>query len=210
MGSTLLLLVTIWVSDHTSDCYMGVPYIPHRNMKSNIIDSHLNPKLTFTPFDMNDIISEKDITEEINNLNTEKKRRIRKKLNVLSRKSIENEHKKKDNKQRRKFGTTSLRSGRPQRKLKDMRLGDEFAGKVKSITPYGAFINIGSKNDALLHISRISFDKISNIHDYLNIGDKVSVHVIGIDRVKKRMAVSMLPRTADKYLDRRKENRKVV
>jgi len=100
----------------------------------------------------------------------------------------------------------SLRPQRtPRSSLKDISVGDEFEGKVKSIASYGAFVDVGCRSDALLHISRISFDKITNITDYINVGDKVNVHIIDVDDNKKTMAASMLLTVADEYLDRRKK-----
>lgn len=48
---------------------------------------------------------------------------------------------------------------------------------------------------------------IENIRHHLNEGDPVSVHVIDLDREKKTMAVSMLDKKADQYLDRRMSQR---
>lgn len=102
----------------------------------------------------------------------------------------------------------SLRKPRTSRKaITEISVGDEMEGKVKSIASYGAFIDIGFKNDALLHISRISFDKITNVADHLNVGDKVTVHIINVDEKKRTIAASMLPKVADEYLDRRNNNR---
>ena len=100
----------------------------------------------------------------------------------------------------------SLRPQRtPRSSFEDIKVGDEFEGKVKSIAAYGAFVDIGCRSDALLHISRISFDKITNITDYINVGDKINVHIINVDKKKKTMAASMLPTVADEYLDRRRK-----
>ena len=102
----------------------------------------------------------------------------------------------------------SLRAKRDKRReIQEFRVGDEIKGRIKAIEPYGAFVDIGCTSDALLHISRISVDKITNVSDYFTIGDEVLVHLINVDLEKKTMAVSMLPHVADEYLDRRKRYR---
>merc|ERR1712127_1003684 len=57
------------------------------------------------------------------------------------------------------------------------------------------------------HISRITGGSIENVRHHLNEGDPVSVHGIDMDSKKKTMAVSMLDKKADQYLDRRMSQR---
>lgn len=98
----------------------------------------------------------------------------------------------------------SLRPKRPKRtKLEDVEIGKDMKGKVKLITDYGAFVDIGATCDCLVHISRISMAKVTNINDHLKVGETVDVHVINVDVEKKSMAASMLPRISDEYMDRR-------
>ncbi|KAL7461541.1 hypothetical protein ACHAXS_001959 [Conticribra weissflogii] len=98
----------------------------------------------------------------------------------------------------------SLRKQRPKRRdLRTVRSGEELEGKVEKIVPYGAFVDVGVEVNPLLHISRITGGAIENIRHHLNEGDPVTVHVIDVDLEKKTMAVSMLDRKADLYLDRR-------
>lgn len=105
----------------------------------------------------------------------------------------------------------SMRSSRSSRKsLKDVEVGDEMEGRVKSITAYGVFVDVGYTSDALIHISRISLDKIDNITDYLNVGDKVCLHIIQANAKMKAMAGSLLPESADDYLDRKMKYRSSV
>lgn len=101
----------------------------------------------------------------------------------------------------------SMRSRRSKRiSLARLEIGQEMEGTVKSLTDYGAFVDIGHTNDALVHISRIAMSKIHDINEYLEVGQKVQVRIIGLDLVKKRIAASMLEKEADIYLDRRKKN----
>ena len=100
----------------------------------------------------------------------------------------------------------SLREKREERKsLSEFTVGKEYVGKVARIVNYGAFIELGAKANALLHISRVSQKKIKNIRNWLNEGDSVSVRIIDIDEKKNTMAASMLESGADEYLDRRNE-----
>ncbi|KAL7453493.1 hypothetical protein ACHAWC_005162 [Mediolabrus comicus] len=102
----------------------------------------------------------------------------------------------------------SLRSRRQKRKdFQSLKVGDEVEGKVDSLLSYGAFIDVGCDVNGLLHISRITGGAIENIRHHLNEGDPVSVHIIDIDADRKTMAVSMLDKKADLYLDRRMKQR---
>merc|ERR1739842_243189 len=97
----------------------------------------------------------------------------------------------------------SLRARRQQRKdISSWKVGDEVEGRVDSLLPYGAFIDIGANVNGLLHISRVTGGAIENIRHHLNEGDSVSVHIIDIDAERKTMAVSMLDKKADLYLDK--------
>jgi len=102
----------------------------------------------------------------------------------------------------------SLRARRQKRKdVSSWKVGDEVEGKVDSLLPYGAFIDIGANVNGLLHISRVTGGAIENIRHHLNEGDSVSVHIIDIDGDRKTLAVSMLDKKADMYLDKRMNQR---
>jgi ribosomal protein S1 len=103
----------------------------------------------------------------------------------------------------------SLRSSRPKRKpMSDFQIGQQVTGKVASLTQYGAFIDIGAKVNPLLHISRISQEKITKIRDVLKEGDTVNIHIIDLDESKKSMSASMLSPEADEYLSWRSLRKK--
>lgn len=102
----------------------------------------------------------------------------------------------------------SLRARRQKRKdFTSWKVGDEVEGRVESLLPYGAFIDIGANVNGLLHISRVTGGAIENIRHHLNEGDSVSVHIIDIDADRRTMAVSMLDKKADLYLDKRTKQR---
>lgn len=98
----------------------------------------------------------------------------------------------------------SLRDQRVKRKdLNQYTIGQEYEGTVSRVVSYGAFVDVGARQNALLHISRISSKKIENVRNFVNEGDKVAVRIISKDKKKGTMAASMLSREADEYIERR-------
>lgn len=75
--------------------------------------------------------------------------------------------------------------------LKDLEIGGEVSAKVKSITSYGAFLDIGAKSDALLHVSRVSDGFVANVGDVLTQGEEIMVRIISVDMDKNQIAVTM-------------------
>ncbi|MCK4235590.1 MAG: polyribonucleotide nucleotidyltransferase, partial [Candidatus Krumholzibacteria bacterium] len=69
--------------------------------------------------------------------------------------------------------------------IEEPEVGKVYEGVVKSIVPFGAFIEILPGKDGLLHISEIERRRIHRVEDVLNLGDEVRVKVIGIDREGK-------------------------
>ena len=60
------------------------------------------------------------------------------------------------------------------------------------MTDFGAFVDIGLKNDGLVHISKLSKDRISSPYEKVAVGDIVQVKVIEIDLERNKVALSML------------------
>ena len=60
-------------------------------------------------------------------------------------------------------------------------VGEEYTGRVVSIQPFGAFVNLLPGKDGLLHISRVAQGRIDKVEDVLNVGDEVKVKVIEVD-----------------------------
>lgn len=56
-----------------------------------------------------------------------------------------------------------------------IQIGDVAEGVIQSIKPYGAFVDLGKGMSGLLHISQISFDRITNVGSILSEGDKLKV-----------------------------------
>lgn len=80
-------------------------------------------------------------------------------------------------------------------KLDDLSLGMELEGTVRNVVDFGAFIDIGLKEDGLLHISKISKSYIKHPKDILNVGDIVKVYVLNIDLVRGKVGLTMLKDT---------------
>ncbi len=73
--------------------------------------------------------------------------------------------------------------------IEDIQEGEEFLGTVVGITNYGAFVNLVSNIDGLLHISKVTGKRIKSVEDYLQIGDKISVRVSKIDKKTKKIGL---------------------
>ncbi|MEW6134126.1 MAG: polyribonucleotide nucleotidyltransferase [Bacteroidales bacterium] len=69
-------------------------------------------------------------------------------------------------------------------------IGEVYTGKVKSIVPFGAFIEILPGKDGLLHISEIDWKRINDVESVLKVGDEVTVKLIDIDRATGKLKLS--------------------
>ncbi len=76
-------------------------------------------------------------------------------------------------------------------KLEDLEEGMELIGTVRNVVDFGAFVDIGIKNDGLVHISQISKKRIKTPSDVLTVGDIVKVKVIAIDTQRAKVSLSM-------------------
>ena len=65
-------------------------------------------------------------------------------------------------------------------------------GKIVNLTAFGAFVDLGIKTNGLIHISKISHKRISTPADVLRMWQIVKVRVIGIDRERDRISLSMI------------------
>jgi small subunit ribosomal protein S1 len=77
-----------------------------------------------------------------------------------------------------------------ERRYSEIKQGTTVHGTVRSLTNYGAFIDIGEV-DALLHVSDISRSRVNNPEDVLSVGQEVDVKVLKIDPAKRRISVGM-------------------
>ena len=76
-------------------------------------------------------------------------------------------------------------------RLRDIHEGDELEGTVTRLEPYGAFIDIGSEREGLVHISQISHDYIKHPEEALAVDDEVKVKVLKVDRKKRQVDLSI-------------------
>ncbi|MBS4745477.1 Tex family protein [Bacillus safensis] len=77
-------------------------------------------------------------------------------------------------------------------KLEDLKQGMELQGTVRNVVDFGAFIDIGVKQDGLVHISKLSNRFVKHPLDVVSVGDIVTVWVDSVDQTKGRVALSML------------------
>ncbi|MEK0414230.1 MAG: hypothetical protein RL070_1718 [Bacteroidota bacterium] len=76
-------------------------------------------------------------------------------------------------------------------KIEDVQVGMIVPGQVTNITRFGAFVDIGVKQDGLVHVSEIAHQYISDPSEFLKLGQKVQVKVTEIDIARKRIALSI-------------------
>jgi small subunit ribosomal protein S1 len=73
--------------------------------------------------------------------------------------------------------------------LEELREGDVYTGTVRNLVDYGAFVDLGGV-DGLVHISELDWRHLDHPSDVLNVGDKVDVKVLSVDREKERIELS--------------------
>ena len=75
--------------------------------------------------------------------------------------------------------------------LDDLSIGMKLSGTIRNITQFGAFVDIGLKQDAMIHISKISKNYIKNPLDVLSVGQIVDVYVIDVEKDRSRVGLAM-------------------
>ncbi len=73
----------------------------------------------------------------------------------------------------------------------DLREGMTIPGIVGNITAFGAFVDLGIKENGLLHISELSHKRVASVADVLHLGQRINVKVIGIDTARRRISLSL-------------------
>lgn len=76
--------------------------------------------------------------------------------------------------------------------IEDLREGMKLTGTVRNVVDFGAFVDIGVKQDGLVHISKISKQFVKHPMDKVNVGDIVDVWIDGIDEQKGKVALTMI------------------
>ena len=77
------------------------------------------------------------------------------------------------------------------RSFDDLKLDMEMEGTVRNVVDFGAFVDIGVKNDGLVHISEMSNKYIKHPMDVVSVGDTVKVRIIKIDPQKQKIGLTM-------------------
>lgn len=78
------------------------------------------------------------------------------------------------------------------RDFDDLKPDMEFTGTVRNVVDFGAFVDIGVKQDGLVHISKLSEKYVAHPMDVVSVGDTVKVKIISVDKEKKRVSLSMI------------------
>jgi len=98
------------------------------------------------------------------------------------------------NRQRRRVKGSIRAAEYAERKAKsdavwaDIEVGKKYHGTVKSLTSYGAFVDIGGV-DGMVHVTELSWSRIKNPAEVVKVGDELDVYVIGFDPEKKKISL---------------------
>lgn len=92
---------------------------------------------------------------------------------------------------REEFAAPLLRSDILQ--IEDLTPGIQLQGTIRNVVDFGAFVDIGLKNDGLVHISRMSEQFVRHPLDVVTVGDIVDVWVVDVDVKRERVGLSMVP-----------------
>jgi uncharacterized protein len=76
-------------------------------------------------------------------------------------------------------------------KMEDLREGMRLKGTVRNVVDFGAFVDIGVKQDGLVHISKMADRYVRNPFEVVSVGDVVDVTVISVDLERNRIGLSM-------------------
>ena len=146
-------------------------------------------------FEKNNLLNKeriKEIKNKLSEINNEKNIKIlSKKFNVgePTIKDIINELIKPGRDPREDMPKPILRSD--VLKFEDLKDGMILTGTVRNVTDFGAFVDVGVKHDGLVHISEMSERFIKNPSEVVSVGDIIKVQVIGIDKEKQKVKLSM-------------------
>ncbi len=77
------------------------------------------------------------------------------------------------------------------RDFDDLTEGMEMMGTVRNVVDFGAFVDIGVKNDGLVHISQLSTQYVKHPMDVVSVGDTVKVKILSVDKDKQKVSLTM-------------------
>ena len=84
--------------------------------------------------------------------------------------------------------TNELRKAAQEKIWAEIEVGKKYHGVVKSLTSYGAFVDIGGV-DGMVHVSELSWNRIKNPAEVVKVGDEIEVFVISYDPEKKKISL---------------------
>ena len=84
--------------------------------------------------------------------------------------------------------TSELRKAAQEKIWSEIEVGKKYKGTVKSLTSYGAFVDIGGV-DGMVHVSELSWNRIKNPAEVVKVGDEIEVFVISYDPEKKKISL---------------------
>ena len=76
--------------------------------------------------------------------------------------------------------------------IDDLNIGDKIEGVIRNVTSFGAFVDIGLHDDALIHISKISKDYLKHPSEVLKLGDIKTFTVCAIEKDRMRVSLSLI------------------
>ncbi len=83
-----------------------------------------------------------------------------------------------------------IREAERERLLSELKVGDVCTGRVISLSPFGAFVDVGGA-DGLVHLSEMTWKRIDHPKEILKVGQEVKVQVMSVERENRRIALSM-------------------
>ncbi|NNC87272.1 MAG: 30S ribosomal protein S1 [Akkermansiaceae bacterium] len=140
----------------------------------------------FLPGSQVDIIPPKDLAEYVGNVYEFKIVKVNdeRKNVVLSRREV----------------IEAERAERRQKFLQTVKVNDKVTGQVKNLTDFGAFVDLEGM-DGLLHITDMSWGRISHPSEMLRIGQEVEVQILDVDREKERVSLGLKQMTDNPWED---------
>ena len=144
--------------------------------------------LTVLNFDINDLGTDK-LKTELSNINTNQ---IAEQLNVgvPTLEDIIKSLMAPNRDPRDEFETPILKSD--VLSIEDLKDGMKLSGTVRSFVDFGAFVDIGVKQDGLVHVSKLSKKFVKNPMDVVSVGDIVEVWILDIDKNKGKVSLTMI------------------
>ncbi|MCC2087393.1 RNA-binding transcriptional accessory protein [Staphylococcus sp. HMSC061F01] len=144
--------------------------------------------LTVLNFDINDLGTDK-LKTELSNINTNQ---IAEQLNVgvLTLEDIIKSLMAPNRDPRDEFETPILKSD--VLSIEDLKEGMKLSGTVRNVVDFGAFVDIGVKQDGLVHVSKLSKKFVKNPMDVVSVGDIVEVWILDIDKNKGKVSLTMI------------------